>query len=188
MNTTPIMDNIEEYSEKNKPGAQLAAIRTQQGYSTEYVAEKLHLRVRVIELLEADEYYKMPEPVFIKGYFRAYAKLLNIHADPLLEMFNNSYKIEQKSEKALWQSRREPNKAEHAIRWVTGIFAIIALSAVTVWWYTNKDNEQLLPSSISRVDASINKSESEIRLTDLSKMRSLLSSHNQIDGGENEGE
>jgi cytoskeleton protein RodZ len=188
MNTIPITDDNQEYNENNKPGAQLAAIRNQQGYSTEYIAEKLHLRVKIIELLEADTYHSMPEPVFIKGYLRAYAKLLNVQADPLLEMFNNSYKIEQKSEKALWQSRREPNKAEHAIRWVTGIFAIIVLSAVTMWWYTNKDNEQLLPSSITRVDTSVNKSESEIRLTDLSKMRSLLSSHNQMDVGENEGE
>lgn len=189
MNTTPITDNIEEHGETSKPGAHLATIRAKQGYSKEYIAEKLHLRLKVIELLEADEYHKMPEPVFIKGYFRAYAKLLNIHADPLLEMFNNSYKFEQKAEKALWQSRREPNKAEHAIRWVTGIFAIIVLSAVSMWWYTNKDNEQLLPSSISSIDTSVNKSESEIRLTDLSKMRSLLSTPpNQIDVGEAEGE
>lgn len=189
MNTTTAMDNnTEELNEKNKPGAQLGAIRAHQGYTTEYVAEKLHLRVRIIELLEADDYQSMPEPVFIRGYFRAYAKLLNVHADPLLEMFNNSYTSEKKSEKALWQSRREPNKAEHAIRWVTGIFALIVLSAVAMWWYTNKDNEQLLPSNMSRVDPSNNKSESEIRLTDLSKMRSLLSSHNQVDVGEHEGE
>lgn len=188
MNTTPAMDNMSEFNEMNKPGAHLGSIRMQQGYTTEYVADKLHLRVRIIELLEADDYQNMPEPVFIRGYFRAYAKLLNIHSDPLLEMFNHSYTGEKKSEKALWQSRREPSKAEHAIRWVTGIFAIIVLSAVAMWWYSNKDNEQLLPSNISQVETTSNKSESEIRLTDLSKMRSLLSSHKEMDTGEPESE
>ena len=167
---------------QNKPGAKLAAVRLQQGYSAEYVAGKLHLRVRVIELLEADDYHGLPEPVFIKGYLRAYAKLLCVPAQPFLDDFNLLYKPEYRApEKALWQSRRETNKAEHAIRWLTGIFAALVLMAVAMWWYTNKDNEQLFPASLSHAEATPNKSETEIRLTDLSKMRSLLSSRSQQD-------
>ncbi len=187
MNTTITMDEIAEDT-SDMPGAQLAAERMQQGYSPEYVAGKLHLRVRLIELLEADEYQNMPEPVFIKGYFRAYAKLLGVPAQPLLDTFNRIYKTtDRKSEKALWQSRRETNKAEHAIRWLTGFFAFIVVAAVAVWWYTNKDNESLFPTSISRADNTPSKSETEIRLTDLSKMRSLLSSRSQPDTTEKEG-
>ncbi len=177
MNTTTItMDEITEGMD-SKPGAQLAAERMQQGYSLEYVAGKLHLRVKLIELLEADDYYSMPEPVFIKGYLRAYAKLLNLQPQPLLDRFNSIYKTtERKVEKALWQSRRETNRAEHAIRWLTGFFAVIVLAAVAVWWYTNKDNENFFPSTVNRAETSPSKTETEIRLTDLSKMRSLLSS------------
>lgn len=187
MSTTLVMDEVAE-SSQGRPGAQLAAARMQQGYSPEYVAGKLHLRVRLIELLEADEYHSMPEPVFIKGYIRAYAKLLGITPQPLLDIFNSVYTTtERKSEKALWQSRRETNKAEHAIRWLTGFFAFIVIAAVAVWWYTNKDNENLFPTSLSRADTSPSKSETEIRLTDLSKMRSLLSSRSQSDTAEKEG-
>ena len=71
-----------------KPGAQLALVRAQKGYSLEYVAGKLHLRVRIIELLETDDYQNMPEPVFVKGYLRAYAKLLDVKYQPLLDNFN----------------------------------------------------------------------------------------------------
>ena len=181
MNTTVTMDeNIEDT--EAKPGARLASVRLQQGYSREYVAGKLHLRVRVIELLESDDYHSLPEPVFIKGYLRAYAKLLCVLPEPLLETFHLLYKPEPRpQEKALWQSRREPNKAEHAIRWLTGFFAAIVLMAVAMWWYTNKDNERLFPANVSHAEASPNKSETEIRLTDLSKMRSLLSSRSQLD-------
>jgi len=187
MNTTTIMDEIVENAQE-KPGAQLAAERTRQGLSAEYIAKKLHLRVRLIELLEADEYHSMPEPVFIKGYLRAYAKLLGVQAQPLMDIFNSIYTTtERKVEKALWQSRRETNKAEHAIRWLTGLFAVIVLSAVAIWWYTNKDNEGLFPKNISRADSSPTKSETEIRLTDLSKMRSLLSSRSQQDTVEKDG-
>lgn len=180
MNTTVTVDEIidEGYT---KPGARLATLRLQKGYSSEYIAGKLHLRVRIIELLEADDYQHLPEPVFIKGYLRAYAKLLGVPVQPLLDIFNSSYKSDRVSEKALWQSRRETNRAEHAIRWLTGFFAAMVLVAVAVWWYTNKDNERLFPESIRHADASPEKSETEIRLTDLSKMRSLLSSRAQVD-------
>lgn len=181
MNTTTIMDEIVE-EELIKPGAQLAAERQRQGHSEEHIARKLHLRVRLIELLEADDYQSMPEPVFIKGYIRAYAKLLGVPPQPLMDIFNRLYiTVERKTEKALWQSRKETNKAEHAIRWLTGIFALIVLTAVAGWWYANKDNENLFPKSTVRVDSSPSKSETEIRLTDLSKMRSLLSSRSQPD-------
>lgn len=166
-----------------KPGAQLALVREQKGYSAEYVAGKLHLRVRVIELLEADDYQYMPEPVFVKGYLRAYAKLLEVPHQPLLDAFNKLYTPVRKADKALlWQSRRETNKAEHAVRWLTSIFAVIVLVAVGIWWQANKDNEHLFATNVSSIDepaAVTNQSETEIRLTDLSKMRSLLSSTGQ---------
>ena len=168
-----------ETSMQEKPGAQLAFSRIQKGYTAEYVASKLHLRVRIIELLEADDYQNMPEPVFIKGYLRAYAKLLDVQHQPLLDIFNNQHITDRKLEKALWQSRRETNKAEHAIRWLTGVFAVIVLAAVAMWWQANKDNEHQFPTNVSVAEPVHNQSETEIRLTDLSKMRSLLSSSGQ---------
>ena len=181
MNTTITMDNLTD-NFQDKPGAQLAKQRIERGYTTEYIAEKLNLRVRLIELLEADDYHNLPEPVFIKGYLRGYAKLLDLSEQPLLDTFNSLYKTsERKTEKALWQSRRETNRAEHTIRWLTGFFAVVVLMAVASWWYTNKDNESLFPANVSRINDAPNISETDIRLTDLSKMRSLLSSRSQSD-------
>lgn len=169
-----------EINVREKPGAQLAAERIQKGYSVEYVANKLHLRMHLIELLEADNYQQMPEPVFIKGYLRAYAKLLDVAAQPLLDTFNRIYSNERKPEKALWQSRRETNKAEHVVRWLTGLFALAVLIAVTMWWQSNKENEHLFSANVHHVKLSKNQSETEIRLTDLSKMRSLLANNDAL--------
>ncbi len=187
MNTTITMDSGDEYLQ-NKPGGQLAVIREQKGYSAEYVAGKLHLRVRIIQLLEADDYHNMPEPVFIKGYLRAYAKLLDEVPEPFIETFNRCYSSERKLERALWQSRRQTNKAEHTVRWVTGFFAIAVFVAVMMWWNKNKEAEVLFPSTVSQAEVIPSTSETEIRLTDLSKMRSLLSSVSQAVPLENPSE
>jgi len=187
MNNTALLDESEQPIQE-KPGAQLAAQRMLLDYTPEYVAGKLHLRTRIIELLEADDYHNMPEPVFIKGYLRAYAKLLGMPSDPLLNTFNRLYSGERKQEKALWQSRRESNKAEHVVRWLTTIFGVVVLVAVVMWWQANKENEHIFPMNLKHAEATpANQIESEIRLTDLSKMRSLLSSTNQTADTEIEG-
>ena len=189
MNTTIIMDEIHNGNQE-KPGLQLARIRESKGYSQEYVAGKLHLRVRIIELLEADDYEQMPEPVFIKGYLRAYAKLLAVPVEPLLEIFNGLYSPERKLEKALWQGKRESHKNEHAIRLLTGLIAVGAIVAVGFWWQKNKDSQQFFPSKNTQVMVEVkpSKTDTEIRLTDLSKMRSMLPpSENSISKMENSG-
>ncbi len=178
MNTTLTMDSSDEQLNK-KPGGFLATVRLQKGYPLEYVAAKLHLRVRMIELLEADDYDHMPEPVFIRGYIRAYAKLLDVSGDSLIALYDEFHANERPSERALWQSRRTTNRAEHVVRWVTLFFGVAVLIAVAMWWDKSKDDAVLIPETVNEAKATPVQSGNEIRLTDLSKMRSLLSSVNQ---------
>ena len=49
------MDEVNQNCQ-DLPGAQLARLREQKGFSQEYVAARLHLRVRLIQLLEEDRY------------------------------------------------------------------------------------------------------------------------------------
>ncbi|MCW8400417.1 helix-turn-helix domain-containing protein [Legionella sp. PATHC038] len=179
MNTTTTLDeNIIEH-DKN-PGEQLASIRQQKGYTVEYVANKLHLRARIIELIENNEFHLLPEPVFVKGYLRAYAKLLGTSPEPYLAIFNEQFVVEKKSDRALlWQqSKRESHKAEHVIRWFTILFALGVIVAVGVWWQKNRDTQQVFPAKNAPADLSLNQTPAmettELKLTDISKMQSLL--------------
>jgi cytoskeleton protein RodZ len=179
MSDTTTLDN-NKFLMENSPGAKLSEKRILKNYTVEYVANKLHLRVRMIELLENDDYNNMPEPVFIKGYLRSYAKLLGMDAEALIEDFRKLYSEERRTDKALWQSRRESNKAEHAIRWITSVFAVIVLVSVAMWWQANKENEHIFTTSFNQASKTSSKlSENEIRLTDLSKMRSILATPSQ---------
>lgn len=189
MNTTTTTDDTNQGLQDN-PGAQLARIREKKGFTKEYVAGKLHLRVRVIELLEADDYQRMPEPVFIKGYLRAYAKLLGLAPEPYLVVFNNQYSLEHKPEKALWQSRRESNKGERLVRWITGLVAVAAVVAVSFWWQNNKEAQPFFASRIAHETKTVavtTAKEPEVRLTDLSRMQSMFTSSNEETVAEKEG-
>lgn len=172
--TTTITDEIHNETAEN-PGVQLARAREQKGYSQDYVAGKLHLRVRIIELLETDDYQQMPEPVFIKGYLRAYAKLLGLAVEPLLDTFNKIYSLEKKSEKTLWQGKNDSYKGEWAIRWLTGIVALAVIISAGWWWQKNKDHHPLITTKNMQAEVKPNKTDAEIKLTDLSKMQFMIS-------------
>jgi cytoskeleton protein RodZ len=185
MNTTAVMDSKDQ-CDQDTPGLQLARIREKKGFTKEYVAVKLHLRVRVIELLESDDYENLPEPVFIKGYLRAYAKLLGVHPDPYLEIFNELYTLEKKPEKALWQSRRESHAGERVVRWVTGLVAITIIVAVSFWWQKNKDDQNLFNTAakdnkvVATMTTPVDKKQPEPKLSALSKLQSMFTMESQV--------
>ncbi len=184
MSTTTPVDDIKDI-EQFSPGLSLSESRKQLGYSQEYVANKLHLRVRIIDLLENDDYQSMPEPVFIRGYLRAYSKLLNISPEPLISQYNITCGSEKKIDKALWQSRRESNNAEKMVRWITLIFALSVIVAIGIWWQKNKDSHDSYAATANHLPADLGKS--DVRLTDLSKMQSLLSNNADIKPVETNG-
>ena len=70
------------------PGAKLATARTALGWSIDEVASQLKLAKRQIVAIEADDYASLPEPAVIRGFIRAYAKLLKLDAAPLLIPIN----------------------------------------------------------------------------------------------------
>lgn len=66
------------------PGARLAEERQVHGFSVEQVASQLNLAPRQIVALEADNYAALPGMVIVRGFLRAYAKLLKVDPVPLL--------------------------------------------------------------------------------------------------------
>jgi len=60
------------------PGARLATAREACGFSLGDVARQLKLSVRQVGALERDDYDAFPSRVFVRGFLRNYAKLLQL--------------------------------------------------------------------------------------------------------------
>lgn len=65
-------------------GAAFRAARENLGMSLADAARQLRLSARQVEALEADDYAHLPSAIFVRGFIRNYAKLLQIDAEPLL--------------------------------------------------------------------------------------------------------
>lgn len=71
------------------PGAQLALARSAMGWTVEQVAEQLKLAPRQVQALEACDYKALPGLATVRGFVRAYAKLVKLDAAPLVAMIGD---------------------------------------------------------------------------------------------------
>ena len=75
---------MSEY-ENSGVGQALASAREAKGLTQADVAEKLKLTTRQIEALESEEFSKLPAAVFVRGFIRNYARIVDLDADSLVE-------------------------------------------------------------------------------------------------------
>ena len=66
------------------PGAVLAAARVARGMSEEDIARRLKLSVAQVKAIETGDHSRLPSEVFVRGFIRSYARLLNVDIAPLL--------------------------------------------------------------------------------------------------------
>jgi cytoskeleton protein RodZ len=68
------------------PGAQLAAQREAMGMSVEQIADQLKLAPRQVVALEAGDYASLPNMAVVRGFVRAYAKVVKLDPTPQVAM------------------------------------------------------------------------------------------------------
>ena len=68
-------------------GQRLREARTRRKMTVERVAKELHLDVPVIQAIENGDRAAMPAPIFVQGYIRSYARLLELPEDELVRQF-----------------------------------------------------------------------------------------------------
>lgn len=72
-----------------RPGRLLAARREELGMTVEQAASQLNLAPRQVQAIEDENYAALPGMASVRGFMRAYAKLLKIEPEPLLAAVAN---------------------------------------------------------------------------------------------------
>ena len=112
------------------PGAKLATARTALGWSVDQVASQLKLAKRQVVAIEADDYASLPEPAVIRGFIRAYAKLLKLDVAPLLILIN-TYIPQERHEQA---TKNKNSRYSSRLKFL-GFTAIFLLSFLLIWLF-----------------------------------------------------
>ena len=115
-----------------KLGDLLRETREAQGLSLEQVEQTTKIRYKLLNALEQEAYEELPAPVFVKGFLRNYALLLELDVHQVLQLYHEAvgdadapYELHALREPL----EREPSRAPV----VLGILSLVALLVVAGW-------------------------------------------------------
>jgi len=131
-----MVDETLQNEELKSIGGMLLLARTETGLSQEDVAKKLHLSKNFIQYLEDDEFKRIGQSaVFIRGYIRSYARLVNIPEKEIIKLLDASNVRDIPSEKKIFISaRKQTSVRDKKMRWITCAIIILFLLLIFIWW------------------------------------------------------
>ena len=129
------------------PGERLQAARIKKGLSLEDVANRMHLSPSILEALEDNNFDEITAPIFVKGYLRAYARIVSLSEDEMIEQYIDFYSEEDPPINSTSNMAPELSPADSRIKWTT-YFVIVVLAVLLAAWWWNKQQNQDAPVSL----------------------------------------
>ncbi|RZP58176.1 cytoskeleton protein RodZ [Vibrio vulnificus] len=128
-------------------GTLLKRKRESMGYTQKQVADRLRLRVNVIEQIDDNQFESGQVATFTRGYLRSYARLVGLDEKIILDALDNTGDA-QHQEQEMQSFSRKTNTEKHnsrimLITW--GIFIIIT-GISSLWWWQNQQENSLAQS------------------------------------------
>ncbi|SEA32700.1 RodZ domain-containing protein [Microbulbifer marinus] len=123
----------------NSPGSQLRRAREQAGLSRKELSRRLCMIGNKLELLERDEYDRLPGALYVRGYIRNACKELGIDAEPVLQAYAGYCTAEETSRDIVAHVSRSTVVQERK-RSLKGL-ALLPLLVVggVFWWMNGRD-------------------------------------------------
>ncbi|NIR28041.1 MAG: helix-turn-helix domain-containing protein [Gammaproteobacteria bacterium] len=142
-------------------GSRLREARVAAGLSVEEVATRLHLYPKTIAHIEGDDYAHLPAPTFVRGYLRAYARLLELPPGPIVEAFDR-HGLEAPALVADIASNNQARSGDFPVRMATYLIVLGLGALVVVWW----QNQGADPLTARLAEAPMTSEELEATQTD----------------------
>jgi cytoskeleton protein RodZ len=157
-----MMKNTAEHDEQNdnsnqvtlpSPGEALSRARKEKGLGIDEVVTHLGLPRRVLCALEADEYDRLPAPMYVRGYVRRYCGLLELKDGPLLELVDRQFAAQGiVDHNPSLRLMAPPRKKIHPI-WFVAPVVVLLLTALAVFVWG------MLSNNVSEGEAELSASE-----------------------------
>jgi cytoskeleton protein RodZ len=129
------------------PGDRLQAARIQLGLSLDDVAGRMHLSSAILTALEENNFEEITAPIFVKGYLRAYARIVSLNEDEMIHQYLDYYSEEDPPISSTSNLSPELSAGDVRIKWTTYLVIFILGVLLTVWWW-NREQSNEAPISL----------------------------------------
>lgn len=111
--------------------------RQSRGITVERVASQLHLKADIVEALEQDRFDLLPDPVFVMGYMRNYARALGLDPAPLIAAYQSQAGIPQiKAAPAhsIQSAGPDSGSGRLLVRLISLALVAAVIAMIVLWW------------------------------------------------------
>jgi len=136
------------------PGERLQAARIQMGLSLADVASRMHLSANIVEAIEDNHFEEITAPIFVKGYLRAYARIVSLDEDDMIDQYIDFYSGEDPPISSISNVASELSVADARVKWTTYIVVLIIGVSLAAWLW-NKEQNAEAPISLDTQSSSI---------------------------------
>ncbi|MCE7555671.1 RodZ domain-containing protein [Aliivibrio fischeri] len=130
-------ENIEETVETFiAPGLLLKEARKELNLTLEDISSRLRLRVEVLEQIEADQFDMGKLATFTRGYYRSYAKVVNVPEQKVLDALDQLGKAQiEQHDMQSFSRKTKRDKHDNRIMKLTWVIFALILSMSVLWWW-----------------------------------------------------
>jgi len=115
------------------PGERLQAARIERGIAIQDLANQMHLSVSILESLEDNRFEDITAPIFVKGYLRSYARIVELDENEILEQYVSEY-MEGDPPIGTTTSSSALSERRNGF-WYWGLILLSIALGLGVWWY-----------------------------------------------------
>jgi cytoskeleton protein RodZ len=137
MTEETIEDKVQvELEPKIGPGHNLREAREARKLTLDAVAKQLHIDSTLVRALEEDDYDKFAAPIFVTGNLRAYARILGLTPEPLIEAYQSLGTAAPPSLERVAHLSHPPEAVSSAEvpRWLVYVLVASVVAVVVLIW------------------------------------------------------
>ena len=114
-------------------GRYLQAIRIDKGLSLDTVSKETRIRLETLLQIEEEDFKKLPDEVFVKGFLRAYAKAVGADGSEAIRLYESRLVVAKKIAESEAELNRSAKKFwPRLLLALTTLFCLMVLSIVAV--------------------------------------------------------
>jgi len=125
------------------PGERLQAARIQQGLSLDDVADRMHLSLSILKAIEDNNFEEITAPIFVKGYLRAYARIVSLNEDEMILQYLDFYSEEDPPISSTSNILPELSVGDARIKWTTYLVILVLGVLLVAWWWNREQNSEV---------------------------------------------
>lgn len=131
------------------PGDRLKTARIEQGLSIEDVVTRMHLSIGILKAIEDNNFDEVTAPIFVKGYLRAYARIVSLDEDEIIQQYLDYYSDEDPPISSTSNLAPEISSDDARVKWTTYLVIVGLLGLLAVWWW----NQYRIKTDVVSLDA-----------------------------------